>query len=326
MSSSLALRVLFLLAATALSTPVASAQLVDISLRTRVCTAVGSTARLDIFLTSQGPGSAAFGAVDVVLAWNPSELELLGFDNSEAAYSWLLSGFFPDPDGINADLLDGDALFTALAQPTTAALAPLAPGMRVTSLTFRPLVSLPNGSPVSIVPSLGMFGRSRVLSFFVPGLEITGNLGAPGGAFTCPIGTTSCSPAVPNSSGMPGVISIVGSPSVQVNDLQLTASQLPLNAFGYFLASMHLGSGIHPPGSQGVLCLLPPIGRGVGGTVFFTGLTGAGTTTVDLGSMAQPTGPVAVLPGDTWHFQAWHRDANPTVTSNLTDAVSLTFQ
>ena len=32
------------------------------------------------------------------------------------------------------------------------------------------------------------------------------------------------------------------------------------------------------------------------------------------------------IPGQTWNFQAWYRDANPTVTSNFTDAVGITFQ
>ena len=26
-----------------------------------------------------------------------------------------------------------------------------------------------------------------------------------------------------------------------------------------------------------------------------------------------------------WYFQLWHRDANPTLTSNFTDAVAVTF-
>jgi hypothetical protein len=34
---------------------------------------------------------------------------------------------------------------------------------------------------------------------------------------------------------------------------------------------------------------------------------------------------MTAIPGETWYFQAWHRDANPTLTSNFTDAVSITF-
>ena len=44
-------------------------------------------------------------------------------------------------------------------------------------------------------------------------------------------------------------------------------------------------------------------------------------------TLAMPADPVlAARPGDTWTFQAWYRDANPTPTSNLTDAVAVTFR
>ena len=45
---------------------------------------------------------------------------------------------------------------------------------------------------------------------------------------------------------------------------------------------------------------------------------------VDLTAVPQPTGTVAVQPGDTWNFQAWYRDLGGT--NNFTDAVSVTFQ
>ena len=46
-----------------------------------------------------------------------------------------------------------------------------------------------------------------------------------------------------------------------------------------------------------------------------------------LASTPTPTGPVAVVAGDTWRFQAWHRDtAGGVATSNFTDGVAVTFQ
>ena len=48
---------------------------------------------------------------------------------------------------------------------------------------------------------------------------------------------------------------------------------------------------------------------------------------VNLNAVPQPVGTVMVQPGDTWHFQAWHRDASGgQTTSNFTDAVAVTFQ
>jgi len=32
-----------------------------------------------------------------------------------------------------------------------------------------------------------------------------------------------------------------------------------------------------------------------------------------------------VTAGSTWRFQTWFRDANPSVTSNFTDAIAITF-
>ncbi|MFT7679088.1 MAG: hypothetical protein ACI8QC_003087 [Planctomycetota bacterium] len=34
---------------------------------------------------------------------------------------------------------------------------------------------------------------------------------------------------------------------------------------------------------------------------------------------------VTIQPGDSWIFQYWFRDANPTPTSNTSDAVVVTF-
>ena len=78
-------------------------------------------------------------------------------------------------------------------------------------------------------------------------------------------------------------------------------------------------------GSQGTLCVGGSVGR------FFqqiqnSGSTGAISINVDLANLPQPNGAVSVAPGETWNFQAWYRDANPTSTSNLSDAVSITFQ
>ena len=42
-------------------------------------------------------------------------------------------------------------------------------------------------------------------------------------------------------------------------------------------------------------------------------------------NLAHPPGGVTVGSGETWNFQCWFRDQNPGPTSNLSDAVSLTF-
>ncbi|MCP3920011.1 MAG: hypothetical protein GY711_31160 [bacterium] len=138
------------------------------------------------------------------------------------------------------------------------------------------------------------------------------------------IGAPYCSPAIPNSSGLPARLSVAGSTAVALNDIALTAEDLPIGEFGYFLVGSNQGQ-FMPPGSQGVLCL----------TCGFQGCSGigrynqagqiiqgpVGTIPIDLGAL--PLSPAqAVQPGDTWNFQCWFRDLG---SSNFTDAVAVTF-
>ncbi|MEM9380402.1 MAG: vanadium-dependent haloperoxidase [Planctomycetota bacterium] len=140
------------------------------------------------------------------------------------------------------------------------------------------------------------------------------------------LGAPYCSPGIPNSTGLPGAMTALGSDAVAQNDFELGATSLPSQSFGYFIASLAQANPTVPAVSQGRLCLTGSVGRGVGGGVKQSGLTGVFEGVVDLTAMPQPTGSVAVLAGDTWTFQAWHRDANPNVTSNFTDAVAVTFR
>lgn len=138
-----------------------------------------------------------------------------------------------------------------------------------------------------------------------------------------PIGESYCGPAPANSTGEPAVILATGCEEVFANALVLRAEQLPQNQNGYFLASMTQGFVQNPGGSQGDLCLGGTIGRFVD-QIANSGAAGVIEATVDLTNMPKPLQAV-VLPGDTFNFQAWYRDMNPTTTSNLTDAVEVKF-
>lgn len=145
------------------------------------------------------------------------------------------------------------------------------------------------------------------------------------GSISCGgLDTNYCGPAVVNSSGQPGVISATGSTVAADNDVTLLASDLPTNQFGYFLNSQTQGFIVSPPGSQGNLCLSGGIGR-YAMSVLNTGAAGSMTLVLDLTNTPTPTGSTGVIAGQTWNFQAWFRDVNPTTTSNFTDALSVTF-
>ncbi|MDF1838113.1 MAG: S8 family peptidase [Planctomycetota bacterium] len=138
-------------------------------------------------------------------------------------------------------------------------------------------------------------------------------------------GTVYCGPANPNSTGFPGVLTASGSDIASENDLTLNASGMPLNNFGYFLGATSQGPPITPPGSQGEFCLGGALGRfNAGGQIRYTGATGAFSLDVPLNN--SPTSPAqSVVAGQTWSFQAWHRDQNPFDTSNFTNVITVTF-
>jgi hypothetical protein len=142
-----------------------------------------------------------------------------------------------------------------------------------------------------------------------------------------PTASRYCSPAIPNSAGQAGILNATGSSVVVANNLALVASQLPQNSYGYFLTSRTRGYVIGAGGSQGALCLGGAIGRYVGpGQIMNSGTTGSFSLAINLTMMPQPFGRVAAQPGDSWNFQAWHRDAvGGAVTSNFTDALRVHF-
>ena len=57
-----------------------------------------------------------------------------------------------------------------------------------------------------------------------------------------------------------------------------------------------------------------------------SGATGQFELRIAVGAMPQPNGAVAAQVGGTWSFQAWFRDANPSTTSNFTDAIAVIFE
>lgn len=139
------------------------------------------------------------------------------------------------------------------------------------------------------------------------------------------VGTRSQS-AVPTSSGVPARLYVQGSTAVPDNDLTLTAVNVPPGGFCLFLDSDAPGNVMNVGGGAGTLLLGGGIGRFIGpGQVVPANSLGLAVLPVDLTAVPRPNGLVAVAPGDTLHFQAWFRDFDPGLTSNLTDAVEVGF-
>jgi Tol biopolymer transport system component len=132
----------------------------------------------------------------------------------------------------------------------------------------------------------------------------------------------------PNSTGVMSQISATGSLVAANNNVVLAASELPSFVFGFFITSRTQGFNMNPGGSMGNICVAGSVGRYVGpGEVQNSGANGEIILAIDLNAMPQPNGFEAAVAGDTWNFQAWHRDSVAgTVTSNFTGGLEIVFQ
>jgi hypothetical protein len=138
-----------------------------------------------------------------------------------------------------------------------------------------------------------------------------------------PQGSSYCGPATLNSSGHSAELSGYGRSEAACNLLTLTASDLPPNVFAYPLTSMTKDFVPFPGGSQGYLCLGGTLGR-FRHLVGSSDGSGSFSAALDLWALPPPW-PPAVQAGETWNFQVWFRDVNPTPTSNFTDGLEVRF-
>lgn len=142
-----------------------------------------------------------------------------------------------------------------------------------------------------------------------------------------PSASVVCTPTAMNSTGTSSRLRAAGSGVTAAGNLTLVADQLPANQSVLFLAARSSGLTPNPGGSVGTLCLGGSIGRFLGpGQVRTTDASGLASLPLDLLRVPNGSGLVPVTAGDTWLFQAWHRDfAAGSATSNLTGAIAVTF-
>jgi len=132
--------------------------------------------------------------------------------------------------------------------------------------------------------------------------------------------------ALPNSTGAPATLIGLGSSAVADGDFSLLAREVPSATTCYFITSRLSAPTPQPIPGGGLLCLGGPIAR----LLATTGTTGAGSylAHVDLAAIPEPPGfQVAVLPGETWHFQGWFRDVvGGAARSNFTAGLRVQFE
>lgn len=142
-----------------------------------------------------------------------------------------------------------------------------------------------------------------------------------------PLGSTVCDPAVPNSSGRSGRMVAYGSAVAADANLILRVQDVTPNAGTLFLVGSQEGLLPGAGGSEGNLCLAGTLGRFQRpGELDRTNPDGTRSIAVQTESLPQPSGFVPILAGQTWTFQAWHRDVvQGMATSNFTGAVTVSF-
>ncbi len=145
---------------------------------------VGDTAEIGLYAVSDSNEDQLLAAMDVIIAWDPGFMRLIGVDDTGAP-EWAFSGFLPDPFFINEVLPpeDGNGLYTAWGSfGKTVAATP--EGTLITTFQFEalretPLTELMILRQLRIPPNPE--GRTAVYDGRVPGKEVTGKLGPPAG-------------------------------------------------------------------------------------------------------------------------------------------------
>lgn len=153
--------------------PVVSPANINLDLRpdNQIAT-VGSTVNLTLYAVSDSAQNESIGAMDVIITWDPAKLQLVGFTNAGNGYAWFQSGFLL-PGGLNASYSDGDAIWTAFAQPGMPAYATPA-GLKVTTFQFTALATTP-ATAVAIPRNRGG-EQTTVYDGVLPNTDVTGTL------------------------------------------------------------------------------------------------------------------------------------------------------
>jgi hypothetical protein len=123
----------------------------------------------------------AFALAAVIVNWDPKALEFCGVID-DGPYTWMFSGFPPDypGDGLNNDLVDGDAFYQAwppLDWPEGQGLpVATAEGLRLTTFEFRALNA--GATTIEILPEYGTYSTTAVYDDQYGGWNIVGDTGS----------------------------------------------------------------------------------------------------------------------------------------------------
>ncbi len=191
----------------------------------------GNTANIGLYAVSDDETDQLLMSAQVIIAWDPSFLQLLGIDHTGAVP--LESSEFPANDPFNLNEVvppqDGDGLYVALA-PLGDPVAATPEGTLLTTFQFLTLAETPQ-TAVDILECAGdPEGHTIVYDGTVPNLDVTGTLT---GAIVVivsgpvPVALDIKPPSCPNpfnpASRGSIPIALVGSPEFDVTTVDLTS-------------------------------------------------------------------------------------------------------
>jgi hypothetical protein len=135
----------------------------------------GEIVRLQLFAVSQDEVDDVISVMDVIFLWDPAYLSLLGVVN-DGPYAWNSSGLPPNAlGGLNQDLTDGDALYTARSQfPPNLPAHATSSGLHAATIEFLALAEI-SSTGVPIVEERN--GAETLVVSDIPGLDVSDNLG-----------------------------------------------------------------------------------------------------------------------------------------------------
>lgn len=136
----------------------------------------GEVVDIGLYAVSDSGSNQTISAMDVLLEWDASTLQLVGLVNN-GPYTWFQSGFLPDSglDGLNNTYADGNAKYTALAQFGNPAIATPG-GLLITTIRFNALAETALNQ-IDIPAMLGQSSQTAVYGTAFPGQDVTGVTG-----------------------------------------------------------------------------------------------------------------------------------------------------
>lgn len=176
-------------------------------------------------------------------------------------------------------------------------------------------------SPNLVLPETGTY----LIEFWDAGHDETGTVSlsltcllanCPGPRPDMDLGSVYCT-SNPNSTGKVATLSARGDPDPAANHFSLAVADVPPGKLGIFFFGANKKAAT--PFFQGNKCILSPTARL---PLSMACSNGDARHSPDLTALSKG---YAFLPGSTWNFQFWYRDKNPNATSNLSDALEVTF-